>query len=114
VESAKSRKQFGLNSDLKDDIIVLVNQFLGTPEVYAGQGKKRRKRRKFIVVDVKQAGGLNKTNLIISEDDAHKLKKQDQASLILQECRVIVVVSSPIGGIEGSLDRFMASVSLND
>ena len=114
VESAKSRKQFSQRPGLQDDIIVLVNQFLGAPEVYAAEGKKRRKRRKFIVAEVKQAGGLNKTNLVISTADAHQLKGQDQASQILKQCRVIVVVSSPIGGIEGSLYRYMASASLSD
>jgi len=114
VESAKSRKQFSRNSGLKDDIIVLVNQFLKTTEVYAAEGKKRKKRRKFIVAEVKQAGGLNKTNLVISEADAKQLKEQDQAGQILKQCRVIVIVSSPIGGIEGSLTPYIASVFPND
>ena len=114
VESAKSRKQFSRSPDLKDDILVLVNQFIETPDVYAAEEKKRKKRRKFIVAEVKQAGGLNKTNLIISAADARKLKEQDQASQILKQCRVIVVVSSPIGGIEGSLSPYMASVSPNN
>jgi len=114
VESAKSRKQFSRSPGLQDDIIVLINQFLGAPEVYAAEGKKRKKRRKFIVAEVKLAGGLNKTNLVISTADAHQLKGQDQASQILKQCRVIVVVSSPIGGIEGSLSPYIASASLND
>ncbi len=114
VESAKSRKQFSRNPGLKDDILVLVDQFLGTPKVYAAEGKKRKKRRKFIVAEVKQARGLNKTNLVISASDANQIKDQNQASQILQQCRVIVVVSSPIGGIEGSLSPYIASASPND
>ncbi len=110
VESAKPRKQFSRNQGFQDDILVIVNQVLGVPEVYAAEGKKRKKRRKFIVTEVKQAQGLNKTNLVISAADAKELKEQDQASQILKQCRVIVVVSSPIGGIEGSLSPYMASV----
>jgi len=111
VESAIPRNQFSRNSGMKDDIILLVKQFFGVSEANAIERQKRKKRRKFIVAEVKQARGLNQTNLVISEADAQKLKKEDQASQILKQCRVIVVVSSPIGGIEGSLSPYMASAS---
>ncbi|MDT8335579.1 MAG: hypothetical protein RQ753_07765, partial [Desulfurivibrionaceae bacterium] len=64
---------------------------------------KRKKRGRYIVADVQGVQGLAKTNLVISARDAMDLKAEDSASKILRKCRVLVIVSSPIGGIEGSL-----------
>lgn len=110
VESDKSRKQFGFGPTFQDDILEIVNQCLGTAEVYAEDDTKRKKRQKFIVTEVKQATGLNKTNLVISNSDAKRLKNQKVQNQILKQCRVIIVVSSPIGGIEGSLSPYWASL----
>jgi hypothetical protein len=64
---------------------------------------KKKKREPLIIKDVKQASGLLQTNLVISEEDARQLKEEDASSQILKKCRVIVIVSSPIGGVEGAL-----------
>lgn len=75
-------------------------------------GKRRRRRRQYVVKDVKAAEGLTKTNLVISESDARNLKKVNDASKILKKCRVIIVVNSPLGGIEGTLkDRLYAEMA---
>jgi len=71
------------------------------PTVWAEEKRKRKKRGKYIITNVKQVAGLKKTNLVISEGDARDLKKEDASSKILKQCRVIVIVSSPLGGIEG-------------
>ncbi len=65
--------------------------------------EKKKKRGPLIIKDVKQASGLLQTNLVISEEDARQLKAEDASSQILKKCRVIVIVSSPIGGVEGGL-----------
>ncbi|MBU0483556.1 MAG: hypothetical protein KKB30_03475 [Proteobacteria bacterium] len=70
--------------------------------------EKREKRRKYIVQEVKQVQGLAKTNLLVSAADARELKAEDVSSQILKKCRVIVVVSSPVGGIEGGLGQKLA------
>ncbi len=67
----------------------------------AGEDPPRKKRRRFIVKDVEQVRGLAKTNLVISEQDARSLQAEDASSRILERCRVIVIVSSPVGGVEG-------------
>ncbi len=86
-----------------------VIQETGPDTVGVPAAKKRRKKRKpFIVQEVKQARGLNQTNLVISEKDAQELKEEDAASRILKKCRVIVVVSSPIGGVEAERFPFLA------
>ena len=77
-------------------------------EAYAGENKKKRKRRKYIVSEVKKAQGLMKTNLIISENDARKITAEDGSSRILKECRVIILISSPVGGFEGSILHYLA------
>jgi hypothetical protein len=63
----------------------------------------RQKRGKYIVKDAKNVQGLAKTNLVLSAEDAMELQAEDANSQILKKCRVVVVVSSPIGGIEGAL-----------
>lgn len=80
----------------------------GVPAAIAGEKSERKKRQHFIVKDVETVQGLSRTNLVISETDARQLKAEDAASKILKRCRVIVIVSSPIGGVEGMLDRSLA------
>jgi len=70
---------------------------------WAQDGGKRKKRGQFVITSAKQAQGLEKTNLIISEEDARKVRAEDASSDILRECRVIVIVSGTVGGIEGKL-----------
>jgi hypothetical protein len=59
-------------------------------------------RKRYIIKKVKNIEGLKKTNLVVTNSDAQALKSEDNASRILKRCRVIVIVSSPIGGVEGS------------
>jgi hypothetical protein len=70
--------------------------------------EKRKKRGLYVVKDVKRAEGLMKTNLVISEDDAMSIKAEDVSSQVLKKCRVIVVVSSAVGGVEGRLMEYLA------
>jgi hypothetical protein len=48
-------------------------------------------------------GGQLKTNLIISEEDAKKIEAVNQKNNVLKEACVVVVLSSKVGGLEGSL-----------
>jgi hypothetical protein len=59
-------------------------------------------RRRYIVKKVESADGLARTNLVVSNRDAQALATEDAASQILKKCRVIVIVNSPIGGVEGA------------
>jgi hypothetical protein len=70
--------------------------------------KRRKKRERYIVTDVTAIQGLARTNLVVSAQDAMNLKAEDVSSKILQKCRVLVIVSSPIGGIEGTLPTQLA------
>jgi hypothetical protein len=76
--------------------------------VYAQEKEKRKKRGLYVVKDVKRAEGLMKTNLVISEGDALSIKAEDASSQVLKKCRVIVVVSSAVGGVEGRLMEYLA------
>jgi hypothetical protein len=80
-------------------------------EAFAGGDEKRAKRKNYIVKDVKEAHGLMNTNLLISDADTRHLKSEDASSQILKQCRVIVIVSSPIGGVEGKTEKFLAKAS---
>ena len=75
--------------------------FLSAEDALAQNSKRRKKRGQFIVKDVKSAQGLLKTNLVISEQDAQHILSEDSSNKVLRNCRVIVILSSPIGGIEG-------------
>jgi len=79
----------------------LVARLWSTPEAAAGEKGAPKKRRHYIVTDVAAVQGLARTNLVISEQDADRLRAEDAASRILKRCRVIVIVSSPAGGVEG-------------
>jgi hypothetical protein len=72
---------------------------------------ERKQRGKYIVVDAQNVDGLSKTNLVVNVEDAKTMKEEDASSQILKKCRVVVIVSSPIGGIEGSLPMLLADIS---
>ncbi len=74
-----------------------------TREAWAQERRTRAKRGQFVITDAARAQGLSKTNLVISEEDARKIREEDASSNILKDCRVIVIVSGTVGGIEGQL-----------
>ena len=74
-----------------------------------GLKTERKRRGKYIVVDAQNVEGLAKTNILVSAEDAKALQEEDTSSRILKKCRVIVIVSSPIGGVEGALPMMLAS-----
>jgi hypothetical protein len=69
---------------------------------------RKKKRGRYIVKSATGVQGLAKTNLVISAQDALDLKGEDLSSRIFQKCRVLVILSSPIGGIEGGLTNRLA------
>ena len=99
-----------LRSDhrLIDNILAAAGLIGGVDEALADDNKRRKKRRRYIVKDVKAVQGLAKTNLVVSAKDAKNLKAEDSASRILKKCRVVVIASSPIGGVEGAMPRLLA------
>ena len=111
VTTGASKTQLESKSSDHAQLTAMLAKLIGPDDAWAEDKKKKRKRRKkFIVKDVEKAQGLTKTNLIINEKDASNLKKEDNASGILKKCRVIVVLSSPLGGIEGSREIFVAGL----
>jgi len=78
----------------------------GTPSEPAG--KRLVKAGIISEKQLRQAQGLMKTNLVISEADAKEIQKENASSQILKKCRVIVVVSASLGGIEGRVPANLA------
>ncbi len=109
VVSSESKDELRSDRGSIERILARAGFLLPVQEAHATNSRKRKKRGRFIVADAQQVEGLAKTNLVISEQDAQKLKAEDRASQILKKCRVIVIVSSPIGGIEGKVPRYLAS-----
>jgi hypothetical protein len=70
---------------------------------WAQEKKKRKRRGGYVLTSAKATQGLKKTNLIISKEDARRIQQEDASNDILKDCRVIVVVSSTLGGVEGRL-----------
>jgi len=85
------------------DPSVWIGRLLGVGESLAEGAGHRRKRRKYVVQKVEDVEGLAKTNLVVNEKDARRLTEEDASSGILEKCRVIVVVSGAVGGVEGRL-----------
>ncbi len=57
-------------------LLSALDQFFSPQEAVAGDKKTRKKRRSYIVKEVKQAAGLTQTTLMISAQDAKKVKKR--------------------------------------
>ena len=106
VVSDKSREE--ILSRLEQEGPVNLARLLGPSWALAQEKGERKRQGKVIVKDVTQIQGLMKTNLVISEADAREIRDEDASSQILKKCRVIVVVSSSLGGIEGGLPRNLA------
>ncbi|MBN1104679.1 MAG: hypothetical protein JXL84_14775 [Deltaproteobacteria bacterium] len=83
-------------------------RLLSPPWAMAQEKAGRKRQGRYVVKDVSQVQGLMKTNLVISEADAKEIREEDASSQILKKCRVIVVVSSSLGGIEGGLPARLA------
>lgn len=100
--------QLQSGSSSNSSFVSQLNSLLFVTEAEASDKTVRRKRRRFIVKEVRESRGLNHTNLLISANDAKELTREDSASNILKKCRVIVVLASPSGGIDGRLHRYFA------
>lgn len=80
-----------------------------SPDAAQAQERQKRKRRgKYIIKDVQGVQGLMKTNVVISESDAKSIREEDASNQILKKCRVIVIASSSLGGIEGKVFKYLA------
>jgi hypothetical protein len=73
----------------------------GIADAVADEQPRRRRRREFIVSEATGLEGLTRTNLVVSDDDARRLREADNSNGILKKCRVVVVVSGTVGGVEG-------------
>jgi hypothetical protein len=101
VVSDKPPNEISLNGSI--DPIAVLRKLLSPSTAWAQGQSQLKKRGHYIIKNVQQAQGLARTTLVISEADAKDLKAEDAASQILKKCRVIVVVSGSVGGIEGRL-----------
>lgn len=70
-------------------------------EAYAGQPERRKRKKPYIIKSAKGTSGLMRANIIISRKDAEDLEEADEAAKILKKCRVVIIVDSSVGGIEG-------------
>jgi len=104
TDTSREEMAFGLLPQGARDLL----RFLGPSRAMAEEKAGRKRQGKFVVKDVAQAKGLMKTNLVISEADAADIREEDASSQILKKCRVIVAVSSSIGGIEGGFPTHLA------
>lgn len=109
VESAEDLRHLQSRHFPGSRLEALADLFLSPRQAIAQEGKIRKKRRRFIVKKAGGLQGLSKTNLVISQKDALALQAEDAASQILKNCRVIVIVSSPVGGVEGQLPRYLSA-----
>jgi hypothetical protein len=103
--------KFQSSSTFSEALLNKIAAIISVGDAVAQDNTRRKRRGRYIVKKVDSVQGLAKTNLVISQVDANKLKNEDMSSQILKKCRVIVVVSSPIGGIEGRLNNYYRQIA---
>ncbi len=86
---------------------------VGPGLAWAEERVQRVKRQNYIVKNVEQSSGLYRTNLVINDKDASDIKTADREHHVLHKCRVVVIVSSPIGGVSSQVP-FWLSERLNE
>ena len=107
VVSSKKPEEISLNRS--GNLLVAFKKLLVGPATAWAQGQNLpQKRGRYIVKNVQQTQGPGRTTLVISAADAKALKSENETQRALQKCRVIVVVSSYVGGIEGVLPEWLA------
>lgn len=108
VESAEDIRRLQSLGLTAGHLTELADRFFSTRSAMAQEGKNRTGRRRFIVKKAADLKGLARTNLVISQSDALALQAEDAASRILKNCRVIIIVSSPVGGVEGRTPVYLS------
>lgn len=83
--------------------VIISATYLPEGDQQQTQPPKRRQGYKPLTVQAADAGGAIKANLIVSEEDAKKIMAIANKSNSLKEARVVVVLSSEVGGLEGYL-----------
>jgi hypothetical protein len=106
VVSSKKPEEISLNRP--GNLLAAFKKFLGSATAWAQGQNLPQKRGRYIVKNVQQTQGPGRTTLVISAADARALKSESETKQALQKCRVIVVVSSSVGGIEGVLPEWLA------
>ncbi len=84
-----------------DEILQAMFKDMNCIVVQTQTKKKRRRGYQTIKVKSSDSDGKLKANIVVSAEDAKKLVKADKESGALRKCRVVVVMDSEIGGIEG-------------
>ena len=64
-----------------------------------------RKRKKRKAVKATEATGLLRSNIIVSKEDAKKLRRAQEKGTLSESPRIIVITDGTIGGTEGRLLR---------
>ena len=103
VISNEPKERFLSDAKTAIGIFEKIDNLLSASNAFAQDEKKKIKKGKYIVTEVERAEGLKNTNLIINEKDASQLVSEDKKNDILKNCRVIVIVSGSIGGVESKL-----------
>jgi len=103
VISNEPKERFLSDAKTVIGIFKKIGNLLSDSIAFAQDEKKKIKKGKYIVKEVERAEGLKNTNLIISEKDASQLVSEDKKNDILKNCRVIIIVSGSIGGVESNL-----------
>ncbi len=126
VEDTKKREVYGVSKVNQEDLekrgmasyavvareVKISRMFPNATIVHASYSpdppqvqEKKKRRQGYNPMLVKAAGsdGKLKATLIVSEADAQKIVDADDETGALKECKVVVVVSSEVGGLEGKL-----------
>jgi hypothetical protein len=90
------------------NLLAVFRKLWGPASAWAQGSNPPPKRGHYIIKNVQQTQGPDRTTLVISAADARALQSDPETNQALQKCRVIVVVSSSVGGVEGLLPEGLA------
>ena len=68
--------------------------------------RSRRRGRRRVVVKGTAASGEHKTRIVVTNEDAEKLRRSAQGASLLREGQVVIVVDSAAAGIQGRHDSW--------
>ena len=71
---------------------------------FADEAPKVRKRKKRKAVKATEAEGLLKSNIIVSQEDAEKIRQAQENGELEEKPRIVVITDGTVGGTEGRLN----------
>lgn len=111
VEYVVSTNNEPLSSLVGNDKLIVIASLQPTmlewfiSSTFADEAPRVRKRKKRKAIKATEAEGLLKSNIIVSKEDAEKIRQAQENGELDEKARIIVITDGTVGGTEGRLNR---------